>query len=104
MSIGSAFSSDASKVHSYIVRLISEKYVAEQKILPYKESSDGHIDFMALKKYDKGVGANSKSILTSERNLQDIFYSGEKPPHMWWDGFEARITNAFAIIDKDTAR
>ena len=33
-----------------------------------------------------------------------MFYVGEKNLHMWWDEFEARLTNAFAIIDKDAGR
>ena len=62
---GRAFSSDTSKVQSYIVRLISEKSVAEQNILPYKDSSDGRLYFMTLKEYYKGVGDNVKSTLTA---------------------------------------
>ena len=98
---GRDFSSDTSKIHSYIIRLLSENSSAEQKIFPYKDSSDVHINFMAIKECYEGVDYNAKSILTAERNLQDIFYSVEKPPHMWWSIFEVRITNAFAVIDKD---
>ena len=101
---GRVFTTDASKVHSYIVRLISENSVAEQKILPYKDSSDGRVDFLALQEFYEGVGANAKAILAAERDLQELFYGGEKPPHMWWDRFEVRLTNAFAIIDKDAGR
>ena len=84
--------------------MIPKNSVEKQKILTYKDSSDRRVDFMALQEYYKGVGANYKSILTSERDLQDLFYSGEKPPHMWWDRFEVRITNMFTIIDKDAGR
>ena len=42
--------------------------------------------------------------MSAESDLQDIFYAGEKPPHMWWDEFEIRLTNAFAIVDKDAGR
>ena len=41
---GRVFNADASKVHSYIVRLISENTVAEQKLLPFKDSYDGRVD------------------------------------------------------------
>ena len=84
---GRAFSYNASKLHSYIVQLISENSVSEKKIFPYKDSSDIRVNFMALKEYYEGVGANAKSIPTAERNLQDLFYSGEDTPHIWWDGF-----------------
>ena len=33
-----------------------------------------------------------------------MLYAGEKPPRTWWDEFEIRLTNAFAIIDKDARR
>ena len=82
---GISFSSDASNVHSYLVLLISENSAAEQKIIPNKSRSDGRVNFMALKEYYEGVGANEKSTLTDERDIQDLFYSREKPPHMWWD-------------------
>ena len=39
----------------------------------YKESSGGRVDFMALKEYYKGVRDNAKSILTAERDVQDLF-------------------------------
>ena len=37
---------------------------------------------MALKEYYKGVRVNAKYILTAERDIQDLFYSREKPPNM----------------------
>ena len=42
--IGRFLNADASKVHSYIVGLISENVVAKHKILPHKDASDGHVD------------------------------------------------------------
>ena len=55
---------------------------------------------MSLKEYWEGVCSNAKPILISERDLRDLFYSGENHPHMWWDRFEFSIENAFAVIDK----
>ncbi|MCP4745298.1 MAG: hypothetical protein GY874_04025, partial [Desulfobacteraceae bacterium] len=98
------FSIDAAKVHSYVLRLISDNPVAEQKILPHKDLNDGRIDFMTLKEFYEGVGANAKATLKAETDLQDLFYAGEKKPHMWWDEFEVRLTNAFAVVDKDAGR
>ena len=67
--------------------MIPKNSVEKQKILTYKDSSDIRVNFMALKEYYEDVGANAKSIPTSERDLQDLFYSGEDPPHIWWGGF-----------------
>ena len=82
---GIFFSSDASNVYSYLVLLIYEKSATEQKIIPYKSRYGGRVNFIALKEYYEGVGANDKSTLTDERDIQDLFYSRKKPPHMWWD-------------------
>ena len=71
---------------------------------PSELSLYGRVNFISLKEYYKGVGANAKSILTSERDLQYIYYSGDNPPHMLWDRFEVRITNASDAIDKDAGR
>ena len=65
--------------------------------MPYKDIHVDHVDFMALKEYYEGVGAKTKSILTAERNLQDLFYARDKSPHIWWYRFEVRIKNAFYV-------
>ena len=70
----------------------------------YKDSSGVRVDFMALKEYYKVVRDNAKSILTSERDVQDLFQSREKPPHMWWYQFKVRIKNVLAVIDKNIGR
>ena len=101
---GRSLSSYASKLHSYIVRLIYKKSVADQKILPYKDSSGSRINFMSLKEYYEDIGDKPKYIFTAERKLQDIYYSGEKPPHMWWVSFEVSITNVFDVINKGARR
>ena len=101
---GNAFNHDAAKVHSYLLRFISENNVAEQMILPYKDQNNGRVDFNALVEFYEGVAANAKATLAAETDVQDMFYAGEKPPHMWWDEFEVRLTNAFVIVDKDAGR
>ena len=102
---GRAFLIDSAKVHSYILRLILDNPVAEQKILPHKDRNNGRVDYMALKEFYEGVGANAKATLKAENDLQDFFYAGEKKPHRWWDEFEVRLTNAFALVlDKDAGQ
>ena len=101
---GMVFIMDSSKVHSYLLRMISDNPVAEQKVLPFKDTNDGRQSYNALLTYYEGVGANAKAITTAERDLKDLFYLGEKRPHMWWDEFEVRLTNAYAIVDKNAGR
>ena len=59
---------------------------------------------MSLKYFYEGVGANAKAVLEAENDIQELYYEGEKKPHMWWDEYEIRLTNAFAIVDRDAGR
>ena len=100
---GNVFIHDAAKVHSYIIRLISENNVAEQNILPHQDNTNVGEDFLALKYFYEGIGANAKTVLAAKNNIQELYYTGKKKPNMWWDEFEISMTNAFAIVDKDAA-
>ena len=101
---GDGYIMDNLKVHTLLRRLVTDHTVAEQKLLATKDQADGRADFIILKAFYEGVGANSKSLAAAEKDINDLFYLGEKKPHMWWDEFEARLTNAFATIDKDAGR
>ena len=97
------FNANESNVHSYIARLISENTVAEQKLLPHKDAANVCVYYFDLQELYEGLVANAKSVLTSNKYIQEIFYGGEKPLHMWWGKFEGNLTNDFAVIDKNAA-
>ena len=101
---GRVFTHDASKFHLYIISLISENTVDEQKIFPYNDNVNVQEEFLALKDFYKGVGTNSKATISADNDIQELFYTGEKKPHVWWDESEIRLNNSFAIIDKDAGR
>ena len=101
---GPAFAADVEEVHSYIIGFITENPAAENKILPFATRSDGRVDFIALKEHYEGVGANAKAIVKAEDDITNMFYSGEKKPHMWWEEFETRLSLAFATLDKEAGR
>ena len=101
---GATYTMDSQKVHTFIVKFIAGHSAAEQKILPFKDTFDGRRAFLALRDFYEGVGSNAVSIIAAEKDLRDLFYTGERQPHMWWDEFESRLTNAFAVIDKDAGR
>ena len=50
------FTHDSAKVHSYIIRLISENNVAEQNFFPYKDNVNVREELLALKGFYEGVG------------------------------------------------
>ena len=79
---GTAFIMDRLKIHTLILRLINEHTVAEQKILLFKDQSNGLVDYMALWDYYEGIGANSKLSHAAEKDIQELFYLGEKAP-LW---------------------
>ena len=101
---GATFASDAGEVHTYLVNFISGNATAENKIMPFVAERNGRTSFQALKNHYEGVGANATAIVAAEEDITNLFYSGEKKPHMWWEEFETRLTMAFAIIDKDQGR
>ena len=59
---------------------------------------------MDLKDLYKGVGVNSKAVLAAENNVQELFYTGKKNTHMYWDELEIRLTNAFLIVNRESVR
>ena len=84
--------------------MISENTVAEQRILTHKDAADGCDDYFSLQEFYEGVVSNTKAVLTSKKDIQELFYGGENPPHMWWDRFEVKLSNNFAVIDKYAGR
>ena len=88
----------------YIICLISENTVAGKKVFAHKDNTNGGWDFLDFKDFYEGVEENAKAVLSAKNNIQELFYAGEKKPHMWWDEFEIRLSNAFAIVDKDAGR
>ena len=82
---GQAYQTDADEVHTYIVKFKSGNLVAEDKLVPDAQQNNGRLYFVALKNHYKGVGVHAINIVQADKALRDIFYSGDKKPHMWWD-------------------
>jgi len=98
---GDIYVLDTRSVHLFLMKFICGNKVAEQRVLPTRSKQNGRIDFQALTQYYEGVGANKMSIREAEKDICNLYYTGECQPHMWWAKFETRIINAFAIIDKE---
>lgn len=98
---GEVYASDARSVHLYLMKLICGNKVAEQRILPTRGKQNGRVDYQALMQYFEGIGANKISIRDAEKDICNLYYTGERHPHMWWAKFETKIINAFAISDKE---
>ena len=59
-----------------------------------------HLDFMALNYHHEDVGVYAVNAVHADKILNDLFYSGEKKPHMWWDEFERQLTDAFNTYNR----
>ena len=84
---GQAFLTDVAEVHTYIIKFTSGNPVTEANMVHNPHKNDRIIDFTALKNHYEGVGLHVLDIVKAENILQDLFYSGEKQTHMWWDEF-----------------
>ena len=101
---GPAFITDANEVHVYIVKFIAENAVAEAKIQPHADQNNGRLDFLALKEHYEGVGVLAIDVVQADKTLDELFYSGEKKPHMFWEKFERLLNEAFQTYDRREGR
>ena len=101
---GESFTIDASTVHTFIVNFISRNDTAEAKIQAVIDQMNGRIDMKCLIDHYKGVGIHSIDIAKTDFIFENLFYSGEKPPHMWWDEFKKQLTSAFMSYVKKESR
>lgn len=101
---GNTFISDASTVHTLLVNLITGNETAEAKIASLATISDGRSDYLALRNHYEGVGVHALDITKAEDILDNLYYSGEKPPHMWWDEFEKELDWAYNTYDTKEQR
>ena len=101
---GAVFKVDAAEDHTYLVNFISSNSIAEVKMLPYAHENNERLDFKALREYYEGVGVISINVIKAEETLKNLFYAGERKPHMWWDEFEKQLSRSFMIIHKNEKR
>ena len=73
-------------------------------MLPHAHENNGRLDFKALREHYEGIGVNSINVIKVEETLKNLFYAGERKPHMWWDEFEKQPSRSFMIIHKNEKR
>ena len=96
---GQAYLINAEEVHTYIIKFTSGNPVSEANMVQNYQKNDGRLDFIELKNNYEGVGVHAIEIVKADKILQDLLYSGEKKPHMWWNEFEIQLTDAFNTYD-----
>ena len=83
--VGQEFTTDAAEVHTYIVGFNSVNTVAEAKMVAHSAENNGRFDLMSIKDHYEGVSVHTVNAVQADKVLNDLFYSGEKKPKMWWD-------------------
>ena len=96
-----AYTIDAAEVHTLIVKFITGNETAEMKIKSMEIKCDGRLDWEALKEHYEGVGIHSFGIIEADSILANLYYIGEKAPHMYWEKFEKQLTHTFTVYAKD---
>ena len=101
---GEAFTIDLAEVHTLIIKYITGNSTAEAKVQPHIATANGRLAWKALVDHYEGVGVHSINILKADEVLESLYYIGKKKPHMWWDEFEHKLTEAFIAYDKKEGR
>ena len=97
--MGEVFTSDAQSVNTLILTFITE-YPEVESIVRTATQDDGRMAYLSMVSRFEGVGALSVELLEAEKVIKDLFYSGEKPPTMYWEKFEKDLKYSYAIIDR----
>ncbi|KAI2503244.1 hypothetical protein MHU86_11181 [Fragilaria crotonensis] len=101
---GDAYAIDTVQVHTFLVNFVAGNDTAEAKIQGLAKPNDGREAFKRLVEHYEGVGIHAVDIREADEVIKSLFYSGERPPHMWWSEFEKRLTRAFNAYVKREGR
>jgi hypothetical protein len=101
---GDSYAIDTVQVHTFLVNFVSGNDTAEAKMQGLQRPNDGRDAFKRLVEHYEGVGIHAIDIREADEVIKNLFYAGEKPPHMWWSEFEKRLTRAFNAYVKREGR
>lgn len=101
---GDAYEIDNLEVMTYLMKYITDNETAESTVQATSNIRDGRSAFKALMKLYEGIGLHGVDITKADLILQNLYYHGEKKPHMWWTEFEKQLTWAFGVFDKHEKR
>ena len=101
---GNSYAIDTVQVHTFLLNFVSGNDTAEAKIQGLTRPNDGRDAFKRLVEHYEGVGIHAIDIREADEVIKNLFYAGEKPPHMWWSEFEKRLTRAFNAYVKREGR
>ena len=95
---------DTVQIHTFLVNFVSGNDTAAATIQGLLRPNDGREAFKRLVEHYEGVGIHAINIREADEVIKNLFYAGEKPPHMWWAEFEKKLTRAFnAYVGREVA-
>jgi hypothetical protein len=101
---GNSFAIDTAQVHRFLVNFVAGNDTAEAKIQGLRRANDGREAYKRHVEHYEGVGKHAIDIREADEVVMNLFYAGEKPPHLWWTEFEKRLTRAFNAYVKREGR
>jgi ribosomal protein L4 len=87
---GDAYAIDTVQVHTFLVNFVAGNDTAEAKIQGLDKPNNGREAFRRLRvEHYEGVGIHAVDVRNADKVIKNLFYAGEKRPHMWWSEFES---------------
>ena len=97
--VGDTFNQDTNRVYTLLLTFITE-YPECETIIRTAPESNGRIAYQALVTRFEGTGALAVDLVAAESVIENLYYSGEKPPQMDWTTFEKNLKHAYVIVDR----
>ena len=91
-------------VHTKLVAMVSTNPEAEDLIKLNEKDADSRKDWKDLQLKYEGQGMFALEIKEAKRTLENLVYTGERPPQMYWIKFEQQLNTAFATYVKVEGR
>ena len=101
---GESFKIDAAAVHTILMSLIVGHEEAEVMLQNISNERNGRAEFNILRAHFERTGIFAKDKLKARNIIDNLYYNGENPPHMWFAQFEQDLTWAFSTYDMNEGR
>ena len=82
------------------MKFITLNNEVESIIKIFENKRNGRKDWITSQKYYEGQGIYANDNSKSDTDLKNLFYAGEKKPHIWWVEYEGRLNLALQTYIK----
>ena len=98
--VGEAFNNDQGAVLILLKALVTGHTEAETIVSSHERGQTGRAAIKELRRKFEGTGINAIARKHAQKDIETMFYAGEKPPHMTWSIFSTRLKDAYVQIDQ----